>query len=113
MLFAQWVADGQTQIDAYCSAYPRSSRSSAKVNACRLMARPGVSAYVAELREETATALTLTRQQKRETLARIVRDDSVPWSARLRAIDLDNRMDGGYEAEQVEGKVTVVIGGSC
>ena len=37
--FAEAVADGASQIDAYCSAFPRSSRESAKVNASRLMTR--------------------------------------------------------------------------
>ena len=44
-------------------------------------------------------------------LARTAQDESAPRSARLRAIDLDNRMDGGYEPEIVDYKFKVVIGG--
>lgn len=110
LAFAQGVADGSNQVDSYRSAYPKSSPESAKANASRLMERAEVASYVGELRDKTATAQTLTRQRKREILARIVGDESAPWGARLRAIDLDNRMGGDYEHEAVEYEFKVVIG---
>lgn len=61
--FAEAVADGSSQIDAYATAYPRSSRQSAKVNSSRLMARPHVSAYVRELRGQARERAEVSRDE--------------------------------------------------
>ena len=107
--FAQGVADGHNQLQAYRSAYPKSSPRSARANATRLMEKPEIASYVEEMREKTETEKTLTRQGKREILARIALDESAPLGARLRAIDLDNKMAGHYEPEKVAYKFTVSL----
>lgn len=71
--FAQEVAKGMDATAAYISVYGKSSRSSANSSAARLLAN--VRFRVQELKEASATATTLTMQERRERLARIVRCD--------------------------------------
>lgn len=70
--FCQHVANLESDVAAYKMAY-RCSQSSAETNASRLRENEGVKRRIAELQRASATAATLTMQQRREWIARTVR----------------------------------------
>ena len=76
-LFAQRVAAGDEAGDAYAACFPKAARRSAKSAGPRLLANVVVRARVAELQAASATALTLTMQERREMLARVARESDM------------------------------------
>jgi len=74
--FAQGVAQGLCQADAYQAAYPRSNRKSASTNGGRLLRRDDIQEEIRRLRNLAETlpgSPLLTIREKREFLARIIR----------------------------------------
>lgn len=59
--------------EAYGSLFPRSKKTSRNPAAGRIKRRKDVQAYMEWLRQQSSTETTLTMQEKREFLARIVR----------------------------------------
>lgn len=94
-IFATNVAAGYSQTEAYLAAFPRSrSRDAARANASRLMAKDSIKAEVDRIRRENETDLMLTYREKREFLARVVRNYCQRDLDVLKAIALDNKMAG-------------------
>lgn len=93
--YARQRASGSTsQVDAYMLAYPKAKRTSARTLAKRLEKKPEVQEEIARLRKETETPLVLSRQEKREFLARVVRVNPLE-------IDPDDKDDPN--ADLIEG----------
>ena len=122
--FAEGVAMGLSQTDAYRAAFPKCKPTSVEANAFRLMANDGVVMEIERLRAEAARlpgSAVLTIAEKRDFIARVVRckvgeepHDSDLWSSvkvgpqgaeyrlpdKLAAIKADNDLAGdGSEAE--------------
>lgn len=93
--FAQLVADGKAQKDAYLQIYGGKSSKAARTNSARLLAKDYVRARVQFLKEENARQNALSRAEKRQLLAQIAREGEN--GDRIRAIQEDNRMTGDSE----------------
>jgi hypothetical protein len=131
--FAEGVAMGLTQTEAYMVAYPKGKRENAMGNAPRLRKRPQVAAEIARIRkaaEEVPGSAKLTLAEKRDFLARLVRAkvetlpaDSDLWNSikqtkfgmeyklpnKLSAIILDNDLAGeGSEANAADALAGVL-----
>jgi hypothetical protein len=130
LVYCRERADGnQTQVGCYRTAYPGVSIQAAKYSANKLDKNPMVIAKIKKLQDATETKSTLSRQEKRETLARVVRmtpremsmDSSIVDSvvilkdaegnvkkitykcpSKIAAIEVDNKMAGHNEPEQHE-----------
>ena len=94
--FAQAVAGGMTQADAYRSAYnPETSTDKTIIeNASRTMADSNVSARVRQLQEEIACAALWSRLDSVQTLAEIAKDTEAKANEKVSAIKELNSMHG-------------------
>ncbi len=106
-LFALHLASGLSQGDAYQKAFEATgSQATIRVAGCRLARDPRIAAEVArlqaDLRASHDPATMLDRIEKRQKLAEIARDPKQPAVARLKAIELDNRMTGDDAPQKVE-----------
>jgi len=115
--------------EAYLAAYPNVSRSSAPTLANRLDRKPEIRAEIERLQKKTETATVLSRQEKREFLARVVRakiaevDETsdlvdsktlyydkegnlirtvLKLPGKATCIEIDNKMAGHNEPEKVD-----------
>lgn len=94
--FAQNVADGMAEADAYLAVYGGKKRS-ARTLAPRLLANVVVRARVDALKEQNARAKGLSRERKRAILAEIA-ETAKDARERIQAIAEDNRMTGDLAA---------------
>ena len=91
--FAELVATGEMDVkDAYKQVFPNASDDSCNAAGSRLLRK--VAGRVDELRELAATATTLTIQDSRETLAKIVRDPATTPRDKIAAILADAKLSG-------------------
>lgn len=100
--FAQELAKGVSQRKAYRAAYPNSENwkdSTVDAKACNLAKKDKIMARFQELKEEAAAGAVMTRKEKRELLATMARDETLPAADRQRAIDLDNKMENEYTSK--------------
>ena len=103
--FAQAIADGMTQADAYRTAYSagKMADSSIHVNASKLMADAKVAQRVAELRAALAERKLWRREDSVEVLAKIAKEDpEAPHSAIVSAVKELNAMHGFNEPTKVD-----------
>lgn len=84
----------------------RAGYKSVYVEGTRLLKRPAVVAEIARRREELRKKDHLDRDQKKQLLAQAATDSKSEWKDRLKAIDLDNKMDGVY-VERHEHEVSI------
>ncbi len=100
--FAQGLTAGMSQRTAYRTAFPNSERwKDATVdNKAYILAKKGeIMARYEELKNEAAFSAggaVMTRNEKRELLAKMARDEELSPADRQRAIDLDNKMEDEY-----------------
>lgn len=100
--FAQNVASGMSQADAYRDAYPSNrprKDGTVRKSACLLAAEPEVAERIKELQAAAASAAVMQRQERMETLSAIARDETKPDKHRISAIDVLNKMDGAYNVK--------------
>lgn len=103
--YAQARAAGLSQRKAYRKAYPRSEawKDATVDNKAYILEKKGeIVARYQELKELAATAAggaVMTRNEKRAILAETARNPDLPAADRLRAIDLDNRMEDEYTSK--------------
>lgn len=103
--FAQAIADGMTQADAYRAAYSTGKMTDKTVweKASALMADGKVRARVASLREALAQTLLWRREDSVTVLAEIARaKDDAPTAARVAAVKELNSMHGFNEPTKVD-----------
>lgn len=103
--FAQSVAAGDEAGDAYAACFPKAARRSAKSAGPRLLSNVVVRARVAALQAASATALTLTMQERREMLAKVARSTELE-PRDLVAIVLADAKLAGELVDKVEAKDT-------
>lgn len=101
--FAQLVAAGKSQSDAYRTAYPKSQAWKDEAvwsQASRLM--PKVSARVEQIRAELAERGLWAKSQSVKELVAMVQDPEVRAADRIKAICELNRLHGYYAPEKHE-----------
>jgi hypothetical protein len=129
-IYCRARADGTLgKREAYLTAFPNASRDSAPVLASRLDRKPEIRAEIARLQKRTETSTVLSRQEKREFLARVVRakigevDETsdlvdsktlyydkegnhirtvLKLPGKATCIEIDNKMAGHNEPEKVD-----------
>lgn len=97
--FVQNLVAGMSQRKAYRDAYPSAEKwkdSTVDSQASRLFGDRKVFARYNEIQEEQKKAALLTRWKKRKILADIAADEDQSTADRMKAIDLDNKMEGEY-----------------
>ena len=106
--FVQNIIQGMNQADAYRSAYSckNMSDNAIYVNASKLAADAKVALRLKELRDELAKPSIMTAQERLEWLTERIEDDEVDINAKLKAIDIMNKMQGEY-VTKVEGNLNV------
>lgn len=105
--FANAVADGLSQADAYRTAFevkPGTKAETIQANASRLMADSMVAARVAEIRKALADKALWSREDSVRTLADIARgvDSEAKPSDRVAAVKAINAMHGWDAAQKHE-----------
>jgi phage terminase small subunit len=111
--FVQNIIQGMNQADAYRSAYPNSKASDKTVHeaASRLMSNSKVLARLTELRQELATPAIMSAKRRLEWLTEVINGEE-DINAKLKAVDIMNKMQGKYvqkiEAD-VKNEVTINI----
>jgi phage terminase small subunit len=113
-VFVQNLVKGMSQADAYRSAYSTKNMSDKTIHeaASRLMADSKVSARVNELREQLAGKTIMSAQKRLEWLTEQIASDKVDVNAKLKAIDIMNKMQGEYIqkiAAEVQTETTINI----
>lgn len=108
--FAREIVKGNSQADAYRSAYSCKKMSDKTIweNASRLMADSKVKARVQELQEQLNKSTIMTAQERLEWLTELIKNTNEGTTDRLRAIDLMNKMQGEY-VQRVEATVDTDI----
>lgn len=107
--FAQAIVDGKGPSQAHNLAY-RSKGSPKRVSimAQAVLNHPAVVARVTELRNRITTSKTLERTEKRELIARILREEKTAQGQAvgpgdMRAfLEVDNKMAGHNAAEEIK-----------
>ena len=97
--FAQEVASGKSQAEAYRAAFnvkPTTKPETSQANACRLMADSNVSTRVAELRAAVAERVTWTMADSLDVLSTIAKglDEDAKPSDKVNAVKAINAMIG-------------------
>lgn len=113
-VFVQNIIKGMSQADAYRSAYSTKNMSDKTIHeaASRLMADSKVSARVKELREQITAKTIMTAQKRLEWLTEQIASNDVDVNAKLKAIDIMNKMQGEYVqkiAADVQTETTINI----
>ena len=110
--YAQARAAGLSQRKAYRVAYPKSEKwkdTTVDSKASNLEKEDKVLARYQELKENAANAAggaVMTRNEKREMLAQMARDETLTARERQAAIDIDNKMEDEYTMN-IAGEVKV------
>ena len=104
--FVQNIIQGMSQADAYRSAYSckNMSDNSIYVNASKLVADAKVALRIKELRDELAKPSIMSAQERLEWLTERIADEEVDINAKLKAVDIMNKMQGEY-VQKVEADV--------
>ena len=97
-IFAQKIAEGMSQADAYRSAYACKNMSDNAIyrEASLLIDNPKVAQRLKEIRDMNARPSIMTAQKRKEWLTEVINDPEVDINARLRASDQLNKMEGEY-----------------
>jgi len=100
--FAQAIADGMSQADAYRSAFNAENMkdNSIHVNASKLMADTKVSLRVEELRERLTAKALWTREKSVRALERVLEEG--PHAAQVSAVKELNLMHGFNEPIKID-----------
>ena len=104
--FVQNILQGMNQAEAYRSAYPNQKMSDKTVweAASRLMKNNKVVARLTELRNELVQPSIMTAQERLKWLTELINSEE-DTAAKLKAIDIMNKMQGEY-VQKVEAQVT-------
>ena len=107
--FCRAVANGSSYKAAYIQAYPDSSELASETAGPRLFRNVQVKAEIKRLQDKTETKETLTRQMKRERLAKIAlgKVGAAKVSDMNAAMKIDNEMTGDNAPIRVEGEITI------
>lgn len=104
--FAQNIVAGMNQADAYRSAYDADNMSDNAIyrEASLLMSRPKVAQRICDMRNELAKPTIMSAQERLEWLTGLIKDDESDVNAKLKAVDIMNKMQGEY-IQRIEADV--------
>jgi phage terminase small subunit len=104
--FVQGIIEGKSQADAYRSAYDtkRMSDNAIYREASLLMSNPKLTQRFAELSAKAEKSKVMSAQERLEWLSERIVDKEVDINAKLKAIDIMNKMQGEY-VQKVEADV--------
>lgn len=104
--FVQNIIQGMRQADAYRSAYDtkRMSDNAIYREASLLMSNPKVAQRLADISAKADKPKIMTAQKRLEWLSDRIEDEEVDINAKLKAIDIMNKMQGEY-VQKVEAEV--------
>ena len=108
--FVQNIIQGMSQADAYRSAYSakRMSDNAIYREASLLMANPKVAQRLGEISAKADKPTIMTAQKRLEWLTDRIADEDIDINAKLKAIDIMNKMQGEY-VQKVEAEVTNAV----
>ena len=113
--FAQGIAKGLSQRNAYRAAFPSSLdwKDTTVDSKASVLAKNGkVLERIKELAEESTSKAVMTAQERKEWLTGIVKNDLEQTKERLKAVDILNRMEGSYiEKVELNGQVNNPMAG--
>lgn len=103
--FVQNIISGMSQADAYRSAYPNQKMADKTIHeaASRLMTNNKVLARLSELRGQLDKQTIMSAQKRLEWLTEVINGEN-DINAKLKAIDLMNKMQGEY-VQKIEADV--------
>lgn len=104
--FVNNIIKGMSQADAYRSAYAAKNMSDNAIyrEASLLMSNPKIAQRFAELSSKTEKSKVMTAQERLEWLSDVIKGDE-DINAKLKALDILNKMEGGY-VQKVQASVT-------
>ena len=107
--FVQNIIAGMSQADAYRSAYSckNMSNNAVYVNASKLMADTKITLRVQELRDQMEDEAVMTAKERLKWLTGIIRSEREKTDAKLKAVDIMNKMQGEY-VTKVQGDLNIV-----
>lgn len=107
--FVKNIISGMSQADAYRSAYPNNKSSDKTIQeaASRLMGNSKVLARLNELRQELTAPAIMSAQKRLEWLTEVI-NGKEDINAKLKAVDIMNKMQGEY-VQKVEAAVTNAV----
>jgi phage terminase small subunit len=111
--FAVNIVEGMNQADAYRSAYSAKNMSDNAIyrEASLLVSNPKIAQRIAELREELSKPTIMTAQKRLEWLTELINSEE-DVNAKLKAIDIMNKMQGEYTQKieaDVKSEVTINV----
>ena len=113
--FAQGLASGMSQRNAYRAAFPNSKRwkdETVDSKASVLAKNEKVLERLRELAEQSTTEAVMNATQRKEWLTQIIRSQDEKTQDRLKAVDILNRMEGEYvDKVQLGGQVNNPMAG--
>jgi hypothetical protein len=99
--FAEFVVSGETATHAYIRAGYKVTEKVARTNAARMLANAHVKAYIAKLRAPDTAKAVLTKDEKREMIAKRARQ-KLTVSDLVKLLAEDSKLAGHYEVERIE-----------
>lgn len=113
-VFVQKIIEGMSQADAYRSAYSCKNMSDKSIweSASKLAADTKVATRINELREQLTAKTIMSAQKRLEWLTEQIASKDVDVNAKLKAIDIMNKMQGEYVqkiAAEVQTETTINI----
>ena len=113
--FAQGIASGMSQRNAYRAAFPNSVKwkdETVDPKASNLAKTDKVLARVKELAAEASSKAIMNATQRKEWLTSIIQSEIEENKDKLKAVDILNRMDGEYiDKVQVGGQINNPMAG--
>jgi phage terminase small subunit len=98
--FAEFVVSGMPATQAYIKAGYKTTEKAAGANSARLIENDKIKALIAKLRAPDTARAVLTKDEKREILADLIRKRKITPSDIVRCMAEDSRLAGHYEAER-------------
>lgn len=92
----EYVKNGGNGVRAYLEAYNSKSETAARHEASKLLKRDDITDYLQTLLKPTQNKIINEREKKRTILWRMIEDENVDNSDKLRAMDILNKIDQEY-----------------
>lgn len=108
--FLALILDGKSPLAAYKKLHPKSSNPAAEVESSRWRNDPKFALRFRWMQKQSETETTLTQSEKREKLAKLVREEAEEVRDIIKAIEVDNVMAGHNKPTEiaVSGEITVI-----
>lgn len=111
---AEYLANGGDAGAAYRATHPLAkNRNGSQVNGGRWLRRPTIQKLLAEAYARQTKTANATRDEKLELLTDLIRNPALEVAARLKALDLHNKMQGEYvdKVEHRFGSLEDIVAG--